>query len=256
MKIGMIGFGNMAQAILQGFLLKDLVDPQDVYVCAAHYDALCTRAERYRVHPCKDGQEVIDQSDLILLAIKPYQIEKVVPSLDFCDKRLVSVVAGYDFAALSKLVPSARLLCVIPNTPIAAGEGIVLVEEATNFTLEDKAVFNDLFSKVALIQEVDAAHMTIALILSSSAPAFAEMFLEALGDAGVKYGLPRSQAYALGAKMIEGVGALYLQERKHPGEMKDAVCSPGGMTIKGVSALEKAGFRAAVLAAVEAIEEK
>ena len=255
MKIGMIGFGNMAQAMLEGFLLKELVEPKDVFVCAAHYDLLCLRAQQYGIHACHGAQEVIDQSELILLAIKPYQVEALVPSLDFQEKLLVSVVAGYSFEKLSKLVSHGNTICIIPNTPIAIGEGITLVEEETNSTPEELESFMSLFSPVSLVQFVDEAHMKTALILASCAPAFADLMIEALGDAGVEYGLDRKMAYTLAAKMLVGTGGLYLEKGLHPGAMKDAVCSPKGMTIKGVTTLEKRGFRASLIEAVEAIEE-
>lgn len=106
-----------------------------------------------------------------------------------------------------------------------------------------------------LVQFVDEAHMKTALILASCAPAFADLMIEALGDAGVEYGLDRKMAYTLAAKMLVGTGGLYLEKGLHPGAMKDAVCSPKGMTIKGVTTLEKRGFRASLIEAVEAIDE-
>ena len=111
-----------------------------------------------------------------------------------------------------------------------------------------------LFSKIALIEVVDTKHFSIAGTIAGCTPAFTAMYLEALGDAGVKYGLTRTQSYRLAAKMIEGTGALYLSEAKHPGELKDAVCSPGGTTIKGVASLEKDGFRGVIINAIDAIE--
>lgn len=255
MKLGMIGFGNMAQAILRGLFVKQNIDPKEVYVCAAHYKKLCQRAETFNVNPCHDAQEVIEKSDMIILAIKPYQIEDVCGNLSFQNKIVVSVVAGKPYEVLSKICTNCALLCTIPNTPIAVGEGILLVEEQTNCTPQQYEQFRQVFEPIALIEKIDADHMDIAMILSSCAPAFTAMYLEALGDAGVKYGLKREEAYALASKMIEGVGALYLSEKQHPGVMKDAVCSPKGSTIKGVCALEKGAFRHTVISAVDAIEK-
>ena len=107
---------------------------------------------------------------------------------------------------------------------------------------------------ISLIERVDTAHMNIAMCIAGCAPAFTDMYIEALGDAGVKYGLQRAAAYRMAAKMVEGVGALYMATETHPGAMKDAVCSPGGTTIRGVAQLEKDGFRGAVINAVDAIE--
>lgn len=255
MKLGMIGFGNMATAMLEGLLLKNTICPRDVYVCAAHYDTLKERAQKYGANACEKAQEVIDRCDMILLAVKPYQAQEVCAPLDFKNKTVVSVMAGQPFDKLSGIVKNGALICTIPNTPIAVAQGILLVENRTSASEKQYEQFEQLFSAVSLIVQVDAEHMNIAVVLSSCAPAFTEMYLEALGDAGVKYGLKRSEAYDLAAKMIEGVGALYLAQKNHPGAMKDAVCSPGGTTIKGVCALEKEGFRNAVISAVDAIEQ-
>ena len=103
---------------------------------------------------------------------------------------------------------------------------------------------------------MDSAHLSAAGTLGGCTPAFTAMYLEALSDAGVKYGLTRAASYRIAAKMLCGTGKLYLESGTHPGAMKDAVCSPGGTTIRGVSALEKAGFRGAVIGAIDAIEGK
>ena len=112
-----------------------------------------------------------------------------------------------------------------------------------------------LFQKISLIEFVDSVHLSSAGTLSGCTPALTAMYLEALGDAGVKYGISREAAYRMAAQMIVGTGKLYLETGTHPGAMKDMVCSPGGTTIRGVSALEKRGFRGTVIDAIDAIEE-
>ena len=135
-----------------------------------------------------------------------------------------------------------HIQCTIPNTPMAVGKGVLVTETDNTLTDAQNETFEKLFSSISLIERVDSAHMGIG------------MCIEALGDAGVKYGLQRATAYRLAAKMVEGVGALYLANETHPGAMKDAVCSPGGTTIKGVASLEESAFRGAVIKAVDAIE--
>ncbi len=138
---------------------------------------------------------------------------------------------------------------------------MLVTEDVDTLTPEQRNRFEALFGSIALIERVDTAHMGSAMCIAGCAPAFTEMYMEALGDAGVKYGLQRATAYRLAAKrlaakMIEGVGALYMSEGEHPGAMKDAVCSPGGTSFKGVASLEETAFRGAVINAVDAIEQR
>ena len=191
----------------------------------------------------------------------PYQIESVIkPIADEFAKNgrfVVSIAAGWDLAKYQKLfgdlAQSIHIQCTIPNTPMAVGKGVLVTETDNTLTDMQTEVFELLFGPISLIERVDTAHMTIAMVVAGCAPAFTDMYIEALGDAGVQYGLQRATAYRLAAKMVEGVGALYMATGTHPGAMKDAVCSPGGTTIRGVAKLEKDGFRGAVIDAVDAI---
>ena len=228
-KIGFIGFGNMAQAIAKGLLEARVCKAEQLYACAAHFEKLKDTADRLGVHPMQTAQEVVQNSDVVILAVKPYLIEQVVAPLKelLKGKMVVSVAAGFTFARYQQLLDeSTHHISTIPNTPIA------------------------------LIELVDSAHLSAAGTLGGCTPAFTAMYLEALSDAGVKYGLTRAASYRIAAKMLCGTGKLYLESGTHPGAMKDAVCSPGGTTIRGVSALEKAGFRGAVIGAIDAIEGK
>lgn len=256
--VGFIGYGNMAQAIAQGFVQAQILQPEQIVACAAHFDKLQHNAELLGIVPKHTAREVVEASDVLIVAVKPYQVREVLAQLkerilQHCIP-VVSVVAGWYLDDYQALLGEVNVQCIIPNTPIAVGQAITLAQEEHSLHDEQMAVFNELFNPISLIERVDREHMHIAMSLSSCAPAFTAMYIEALGDAGVCYGLKREVAYRLAAQMIQGVGALYLQRQMHPGQMKDAVCSPGGSTIRGVAALEKHGFRASVIAAVDAIE--
>ena len=276
--IGFIGYGNMAQAIAQGLVDAGVVRGHQMVACAAHYDKLEKNAARLGVRPLHNPVEVAVAADVVIVAIKPYQIESVVKplarELAKPDKFVVSIAAGWDLAKYQELfggedvgdtgeageaaageAPDIHIQCTIPNTPMAVGKGVLVTEAANTLTREQTAAFEELFAPISLIERVDTAHMNIAMCIAGCAPAFTDMYIEALGDAGVKYGLQRAAAYRLAAKMVEGVGALYMATGTHPGAMKDAVCSPGGTTIRGVVQLEKDGFRGTVINAVDAIEQ-
>lgn len=261
--IGFIGFGNMGKAIAQGLIDAHVVSAEHMVACAAHYDKLVASSEPMGVRAVHEPSEVVSQADIIIVAIKPYQIESVlVPiagELAHDDKCIISLAAGWTLDTyrdvFDVLADRIHVQCTIPNTPIAVGKGVIIAENVDTLTDEQRAMFEELLSPIALIERVDSAHMNIAMCIAGCAPAFTDMYIEALGDAGVKYGLQRDAAYRLAAKMIEGVGALYLQTGMHPGAMKDAVCSPGGTTIKGVASLEANAFRGTVIEAVDAIEQ-
>ena len=258
--IGFIGYGNMAQAIAQGMVDAGVLDGEHIVACAAHYDKLERNAGIRAVHT---AAEVADAADVVVIAIKPYQIEDVigpiVAKLAQSSKFVVSIAAGWDLNKYRYLFgeqfDAVHIQCTIPNTPMAVGKGVLVTEIDNTLTQEQTETFESLFSSISLIEHVDTAHMGIGMCIAGCAPAFTDMYIEALADAGVKYGLQRATAYRLAAKMVEGVGALYLATETHPGAMKDAVCSPGGTTIKGVASLEESAFRGAIIKAVDAIEQ-
>ncbi|MEF2737356.1 MAG: pyrroline-5-carboxylate reductase [Bifidobacterium choerinum] len=261
--VGFIGFGNMGQAIARGLVEAGTLDGSQIVACAAHWDKLVASTGAIGAKALHDAKEVVDAADVIVVAIEPYQIETVikplVADLAGSDKFVVSIAAGWTLdrfeTMMGEMSALIHLQCTIPNTPMAVGKGVLVTETDNTLTDAQRDEFERIFGSIALIERVDGAHMDIAMCIAGCAPAFTDMYLEALGDAGVKYGLQRATAYRLAAKMIEGVGALYLATGTHPGAMKDAVCSPGGTTIKGVASLEESAFRGAVVRAVDAIEQ-
>lgn len=260
--IGFIGYGNMAQAIAEGLVAAGAIDGTDIVACAAYYDKLEKTTAKVGATPLRTAAEVADAADVVIIAIKPYQIESVIKPIAGAlaneSTFVVSIAAGWDLARYRELFGAdfgaMHIQCTIPNTPMAVGKGVLVTETDNTLTDAQNETFEKLFSSISLIERVDSAHMGIGMCIAGCAPAFTDMYIEALGDAGVKYGLQRATAYRLAAKMVEGVGALYLANETHPGAMKDAVCSPGGTTIKGVASLEESAFRGAVIKAVDAIE--
>ena len=261
--IGFIGYGNMAQAIARGLVDAGVISGGHIVACAAHWDKLERTTAEIGARPLHSATEVAVAADVVIIAIKPYQITSVVgpiaAELAKPDKIIISIAAGWDLDKyrdlFGDLAQNIHIQCTIPNTPMAVGRGVLVTEADHTLTTEQQQTFEKIFAPISLIERVDTVHMNIAMCIAGCAPAFTDMYLEALADAGVKYGLQRATAYRLAAKMIEGVGTLYMATGTHPGAMKDAVCSPGGTTIRGVAQLEKDGFRGAVINAVDAIEE-
>lgn len=253
--VGFIGFGNMAQAMAKGLVSSGTLPGGSVRACAAHFDKLERNCAAVGAVACKTAAEVVEGSDLVIVAVKPHQVESVLsPVLDaLADKPVVSVAAGLLFDWYEqRLKPGTRHMSTIPNTPIAVGAGVIACEQEHSLTDAEHRAFRDLFAPIALIEDVPGRLLSTASAVAGCGPAFAALFIESLGDAAVKHGMPRDAAYRLAAQMIRGTGALYLENGEHPGAMKDAVCSPGGTTIRGVAALEANGFRHAVISAVDA----
>lgn len=258
-KIGFLGFGNMAQAMAAGWRRSGALGEGQMLACAKHWDKLCDAAAAYGVQPCRTAQEVVRLADVIVVAVKPYLVQEVLTPL--CgllteEKAVVSVASGWLCERFAALLPGAHHISIMPNTPVRVCEGAILTEERHTLTEAQAARVRELLGALGLVETIEGRLMSIGSAVSGCGPAFASMFLEALGDAGVKHGLPRAAAYRLAAQMIAGTGRLHLETGAHPGAMKDAVCSPGGDTIVGVAALERGGMRAAVIDAVDAIQYK
>lgn len=254
-KIGFIGFGNMGQAIADGFLYKEALGPSQMGACAQDYEKLKKNTQARGMHSFADSRQTVEWADVVVLAVKPWMVGAVLePVKDMLEGKILwSVAAGVMFDDFEKMLPPGiHHISAIPSTPAAVGEGIFPCEKKHSLTGDEHAFFCSMISRIGLVAEVETAKVNIANTISGCGPAFASMFAEALGDAGVMYGLTRSQAYELAAGMLAGTGKLMLGQGRHPGQMKDDVCSPGGTTIRGVAALEKAGLRSAVIGAVQA----
>lgn len=254
--IGFIGMGNMAKAIASGMIHNHRVEGTSVYAYAPHYDKLAENAKQIGFVPCRSLKEMVSQSDVVIMACKPYQIEGVLEEIreELKGKALVSIAAGWPCDRYLALVDeTTRVQFIMPNTPVMVGEGVMLFEEKNTLKPEERQQLWEMFSALGLVTELPTRLMDVGSALIGCAPAFMDMVMEALGDAGVKYGVPRAQAYQLVAQMMLGSAKLQLQTGEHPGVLKDQVCSPAGTTIRGVDALEHAGLRAAFIDAVDAV---
>ena len=245
LKVGWIGFGNMAKAMAQGLIGSGRIAPDALYACARDQKKLQDNTATLGMHACPDARTLVEAVDLVIVAVKPYQVHDVLMPLRdaLSDKIVLSVAAGMPFAAYEELLaPGSAHISTMPNTPIAAQAGVMVCEERHSLSDEQLDAVKALFAGCALLVFVSSEQLAIAGTISGWA------------DAGVKHGLQRSQAYQLAAGMLKGTGALLLQTGEHPAVLKDAVCSPKGTTIKGVEALEENGMRHALMAAVDAAQ--
>lgn len=258
-KLAFIGLGNMGRAICSGLISGGAMAAGDILGYAPHWDRLTAYASETGIVPCHSALEAVQGADTVLIAVKPYIIEGVLAQLKpaLRGKALVSVALGYDCARLRTLVdPGTRIQFIMPNTPAMVGAGVLLFEQENTLEAAERRELMEKFAVLGIVEELPSHLMGIGGTLSGCGPAFCALAIEAMADAGVKYGLPRATAYRLASKTLSGTGELQLATGAHPGVIKDGVCSPGGTTIRGVEALERSGLRSAFLNAVQAIMEK
>ncbi|MDD6373381.1 MAG: pyrroline-5-carboxylate reductase [Bifidobacteriaceae bacterium] len=256
--IGFIGFGAMAQGIATGMVRHGGIDGAQIMAYDINADMLASATAALGATAAQNASEVVDNSEFVILAVKPNVIESVVEPIKgkLADEgtTVISIAWGWDYARYEQiLAEGTHHLSIVPNTPIAVGKGVVVAERKNNLTPDEIAEFTKLFSPISLVEFLDTATLYQAGTVTSCAPAYAAMFIEALSDAAVKHGIPRAAAYRLVSAMVEGTGALQVATGQIPAAMKDAVCSPGGATIRGVQRLEERGFRGDVMSAVDAV---
>jgi pyrroline-5-carboxylate reductase len=254
--IGFIGAGQMARALARGFTSAGLVSGEKVFAfdpVAVALDAFA--AEVNGAVRSQSNVEVASRSQVVFLAVKPQSMPAVMSELGGkigADKLFVSIAAGITLAKLCDGLKTQRIIRVMPNTPAIVGQGASAYALGPGATAADGQVVGELLGAVGKAFAVDEKLLDAVTGLSGSGPAFVYVLIEALSDGGVRMGLPRDTAAALAAQTVLGSAQMVLTTGEHPAALKDKVASPGGTTIAGLAALESHGFRAALIAAVEA----
>ena len=259
MKLGFIGTGNMAGAIMGGIIKKGIFKAEEI-IGSDIFEPGRERAKaEYGICVTADNKEVVESSEIIVLSVKPqYYASTIAEIKDFIkdDQIIITIAPGKTLAWLEEQFgKKVKIVRTMPNTPAMVGEGMTAACPNEYITDEElKYVLNILsaFGKV----EVVAEHlMDVVVSTSGSSPAYVFMFIEAMADAAVADGMPRVQAYKFAAQAVYGSAKMVLETGKHPGELKDMVCSPGGTTIEAVRVLEKNGMRSAVIEAMKRCAE-
>ena len=253
MKIGFIGLGNMG-ASLAKTVLQAKTGAQILLAnrSQAKVDAFITNFGGQ----ASSNEEIFAEADVIFLGVKPAQFSELLAQYQaILEKResllLISMAAGLTLEKLASLIPSQhRIIRIMPNTPVAIGQGVISYALSENCRAGDNSLFCQLLAKAGLLVELGDGLIDAATGLAGCGPAFVYLFIEALADAGVQIGLPREMALKMAAQTVVGAGQMVLESQQHPGVLKDQVCSPGGSTIAGVASLEEHAFRGTVMDAV------
>lgn len=258
MKVGFIGCGNMGSALARAVCK---VSEAKVYISDYNREKAATFAKDNGAEIC-DNEFIASECDYIFLAVKPNMLSAVLSPLgahlaDNSGSVIISMAAGVSLEKLTGYVGASHaIIRIMPNTPAAIGEG--MITWCKNAIASDSAVedFLKLLSHAGRLDEIDEKLIDAASAVAGCGPAFAYMFIDALADGGVQCGLPRDKALLYAAETLKGAADMVMSTGKHPGLLKDEVCSPGGSTIEGVAALEAGAFRATTSEAVVAAFEK
>lgn len=260
--VGMLGAGQMARALAAGFVRAGLLKAEQIVASdpvAAAREAFAAQVPGARI--VGSNAEVAGAADVLFLAVKPQQMQVVLAELQshlVARHLVVSIAAGVRIAQIEKGLASSgrgesvRVVRVMPNTPCLVGESASAYCGGAATTAADLKLVDELLSSVGKAFPVEEKQLDAVTGLSGSGPAFVYVLIEALSDGGVRMGLPRELAAALAAQTVFGSAKMVLSTGEHPAVLKDRVASPGGTTIAGLQALETAGFRSALIAAVEA----
>jgi pyrroline-5-carboxylate reductase len=255
-RIGFIGAGNMAEALVKGLLSSDGFTKDRIIMSDVMQDRLDLMSSLYGVEVTKKNPEVVKFSDFVVLAVKPNLIGRVMNEIsDYLipTKILISIAAGISTASIMRNDKKMKVVRVMPNSPALVLAGASTLYCVSSVTQEERKDVKRIFDSVGITYIAENEELLdIVTGLSGSGPAFVAIFIEALADGGVKMGLPRKMAMRLAAQTVYGTARMVLDGGIHPAELKDRVSSPSGTTIEGIKELEVRGFRGVVITAVEA----
>lgn len=260
MKLGFIGTGNMASAMIGGILENQIVSADEVIGSNRGLQKRESVKEQFGIYVTENNKEVAEKADIIVLSVKPQFYEEVICEIRDAvraDQIVITIAPGKTLAWLAeKFGKEVKIVRTMPNTPALVGAGMTAMCPNEHMTEEETAYVRSLLESFGRVEVVAECLMDVVVSTSGSSPAYVFMMIEAMADAAVSGGMPRAQAYQFAAQAVMGSAKMVLETGKHPGELKDMVCSPGGTTIEAVRTLEEYGFRSAVIEAMKVCEEK
>ena len=264
--IACIGSGNMGFALMKG--AATVISPKSIGFADADAHKAQAQAAALGAAVYGSNTEAAEKGDFIFLAVKPQVLANVLAEIAPVVKKrlsagnapvLVSMAAGWTISKIQSSVADGAVLAdglpvarIMPNTPALVSKGLIALAASPELSAEKTAELETMLKGAGAVDRIEERYLNAVTGLSGSGPAFAYLFMEALADGGVLAGLPRDKALLYAAQTVYGSAAMVLESGKHPGELKDMVCSPGGTTIAGIAALEEGSFRSSVIQAVKA----
>jgi len=258
-KLGFIGGGNMAEAMIKGLLSASFIEAKNIFVSEPSEAKRDTLHAEYKIKVSADNRELVKKCDILILAVKPQIFQEVL--VDICslvdsDKLVISIAAGVPISIIDDALRGDKnkkfsIVRTMPNTPALVQEGVTAIASGKHVNKTDVKIAHRIFEAVGRTVDVEEDQLDAVTGLSGSGPAYIFMLIEALSDAGVKMGLSREVSTTLTIQTVLGSAKLARESGKHPGELKDMVTSPGGTTISGLHALEEGSLRTTLMNAVE-----
>lgn len=259
-KIGFIGCGNMAQAMIGGVIKAGVYEGRDIVVSDLNEGLLSEAAKNYGTDTTTSNIHTAREADILVLAVKPNLYEVVIAQIRDHIRDgaiIVTIAAGKSIESTQNAFGrDIKIIRVMPNTPSLVGEGMSSLSPNTLMTPEEIEEVTVIFESFGKTEVVDEKLMDVVTSVSGSAPAYVYMFIEAMADGAVLDGMPRDKAYKMASQTVLGAAKMVLETGIHPGQLKDMVCSPGGTTIEAVAALEEKGMRNAVITAIRRCTQK
>lgn len=256
LKVGFIGTGNMAGAIMGGLIKEGLMKPDEMIGSDISETGRQRVREQYGIHVTGDNKEVAAKADLLVLSVKPQFYPAVIAEIKDIvrpEQLIITIAPGKTLKWLEEQFGGSRkMIRTMPNTPAMVGEGMTAVCAHPSVTKEELEYAVSILAAFGKVEVVPERLMDAVVAVSGSSPAYVFMMIEAMADTAVAEGMPRAQAYKFAAQAVYGSAKMVLKTGKHPAELKDMVCSPAGTTIEAVRVLERDGFRSAVIEAMKA----
>lgn len=260
MKLGFIGCGNMASAMMSGIISNGIVSAEDIMGADVFAPSREKAQEILGIKITENNCEVVEWADAIVLSVKPQFYENVIAEIKDVVKEkqlIITLAPGKTLAWLEEQFgKTVKVIRTMPNTPAMVLEGMTAACPNAYVTDEELESVCEILRGFGDVEVVPEKMIDAVVAVSGSSPAYVFMMIEAMADAAVAEGMPRSKAYKFAAKAVLGSAKMVLETGKQPGELKDMVCSPGGTTIEAVKALEATGFRSSLMEAMEACAEK
>lgn len=260
MKLGFIGTGNMASAIMGGVIKNEIFAPEEIIGSDLFAGGREKVKAQFGINVTASNKEVVEKAEVIILSVKPQFYASVIAEIkdDIRDNQIVITIApGKTLAWLAEQFgKDVKIVRTMPNTPAMVGAGMTAACPNEHLTEEEIAYAKKILESFGRVEIVNENLMDVVVSTSGSSPAYVYVMIEAMADAAVSGGMARPQAYQFAAQAVLGSAKMVLDTGMHPGALKDMVCSPGGTTIEAVRTLEALGFRSAIIEAMKVCEEK
>ncbi len=260
MKLGFIGCGNMATAMMSGMIANGIVDAKDIIGADVFAPSKENAKAKLGIQIAENNKEVVEKADVFVLSVKPQFYAEVIAEIKDSVKEnqiVITIAPGKTLAWLEEQFGKpVKIVRTMPNTPAMVQEGMTAACPNSYVSAKEMDDICNLLRGFGAVEVIPEKLMDAVVAISGSSPAYVFMMIEAMADAAVAEGMPRAQAYTFAAKAVMGSAKMVLETGKHPGDLKDMVCSPGGTTIEAVKVLEATGFRSSLMEAMEVCAEK